>query len=255
MPENRIAALPAPEVAARVASGHAVILPLGSTETHGPALPMGDYVLAEAVACRIAVEAGDALVAPSLPFGGADFFRGVPGGAALFPATLAAVVTEVLEALREGGATRLLVLNGHGGNIGAIEAAQRRLRAAGMLVPAFHIWRNAAAWHAEDGGSAAALGHGGDPVASVALHLFPGLCVPSRLGPGAAPGAAFGLPATGFGTVRAGGAEFALPLEIGEIAPGGVQAADARGASAELGARLVARMARAGAAMLEAMRE
>ena len=48
--EHRIAALAAPEVAHRLAAGHAVILPMGSTETHGPALPMGDFLLAEAIA-------------------------------------------------------------------------------------------------------------------------------------------------------------------------------------------------------------
>ena len=46
----KLAELPAPEVARRIAAGHAVLMPMGSTETHGPALPMGDYLLAEAIA-------------------------------------------------------------------------------------------------------------------------------------------------------------------------------------------------------------
>jgi hypothetical protein len=90
---------------------------------------MGDHLLAEAIALRIAARAGDALVAPALPFGGADFFRGVPGGVALSTPTLTALVTEMLLALHEGGATRLLIVNGHGGNIPAIEDAQRQLQA------------------------------------------------------------------------------------------------------------------------------
>ena len=95
----RIAELTAPEVARSFAAGHAVLLPMGSTETHGPGLPMGDYLLAEAIALRIAQAAGDALVAPSLAFGGVDFFRGVAGGVALSTATLTALVTEILAAL------------------------------------------------------------------------------------------------------------------------------------------------------------
>ena len=51
---HRLAELPAPEVATRLAAGAAAILPLGSLETHGPALPMGDYLFAEAIGERIA---------------------------------------------------------------------------------------------------------------------------------------------------------------------------------------------------------
>lgn len=251
----RIAELPAPEVARRIAAGHAVLLPMGSTETHGPALPMGDYLLAEAIALRIAQAAGDALVAPPLPFGGVDFFRGVPGGVALSTATLTALITEILLALHAGGATRSLIINGHGGNIPAIEDAQRALRRdQGRVIPVLHLWKSAAPWQAELGGSPAALGHGGDPVASVALHLRPDLCTPEDFAPRAAPPPFLGLPVSGFGTIRAGDVDFGVPIELPEIAPGGVQAADPSGAHAELGARIVARHVAAGAAMLAAMR-
>jgi len=250
----RIAELPAPEVAARLAADHAVLLPLGSLETHGPALPMGDYLLAEAIALRIANAHGRALVAPPIPFGGADFFHGVPGGVALSTATLTALLREVLEALAEGGATRLLIVNGHGGNILAVEEAQRGLRATrGLVAPVLHLWKNAGGWQQALGGEPSALGHGGDPVASVALHLRPELCAPERLAPRAAQPPFLGLPVTGFGTLAAGGAEFGVPLHLDEIAPGGTQAADPRGASAAHGARLVERLVAAGAAMLTAM--
>jgi creatinine amidohydrolase len=256
MAETRIAALAAPEVARRLAAGAAILLPLGSTETHGPALPMGDHLLAEAIAQRIADRAGDALVAPPIPFGGADFFRGVPGGVALSTPTLTALLAETLLALHEGGAQRLLLVNGHGGNIPAIEDAQRHLHAArGVVAPVLHLWRNAGAWHGELGGAPEALGHGGDPVASVAMHLFPALCDAAKLAPPAAPrGTVHGLPVSGFGTLRLGKAEFGVPLHIDDIAPGGVQAADPRSASAAHGARIVERLAEAGAAMLAQMR-
>ena len=71
---HRIASLAAPEVASRLAAGAVALLPMGSLETHGPALPMGDYLLAEDIAERIAaaawVQGADALVAPAIPFGG-----------------------------------------------------------------------------------------------------------------------------------------------------------------------------------------
>lgn len=253
---RKIAELTAPDVAERLAEGHAVLLPMGSTETHGPGLPMGDYMLAEAIALRIADMAGDALVAPPLPFGGVDFFRGVPGGVALSTPTLTALVTEILTALHQGGATRILIVNGHGGNIPAIEDAQRAVRQAhGVVIPVLHLWKTSGPWQAELGGNPLALGHGGDPVASVALHLRPDLCAPARLAPRAAPAPFLGLPVSGFGTIRAQGVDFGVPIELPEIAPGGVQAADPSWARAELGARIVARFVEAAATLLVAMKE
>ena len=228
---------------------------MGSTETHGPGMPMGDYLFAEAIALRIAEAAGDALVAPPLPFGGVDFFRGVPGGVALSTATLTALVTEILVALNEGGATRILIINGHGGNIPSIEDAQRALRRShGAIIPVQHLWKSAAPWQLELGGSAAALGHGGDPVASVGLHLRPELCSTANFAPRVAQKPFLGLPVSGFGTIRAEGVDFGVPIELPEIAPGGVQAADPSGANAELGARIVARHVAAGVAILVAMK-
>lgn len=259
MTSHRIAGARAPEVAARLAAGAAVLLPMGSTETHGPALPMGDYLIAETIAERIAIAASaagdDALVAPPIPYGGEDFFAGVPGGISLTNDVLQAIVTQMAEAFLRNGSRRILVVNGHGGSIGAIEAAARALRTKqGVIIPTLHLWKIAGPWQAVLGGDPAALGHGGDPVASVALHLFPDLCRPEAAHPRAPAAPFLGLPVTGFGTVACGGADFAVPIEVAEIADGGVQAADPRGANAAHGARITQRLVDAGAAMLAAMR-
>jgi creatinine amidohydrolase len=251
----RLAQLKAPEAAERIAEGAAVILPMGSLETHGPGLPMGDYLLAEAIALRIAAADGAALVAPPIPFGGADFFRGLPGGIALSSATFTALVFDVLNCLVEGGARRVLIVNGHGGNIASIEDAQRELRlASGVLAPVQHLGKNAGAWQAALGGDPRALGHGGDPIASVALHLFPELCDAARFTARGPIAPVLGLPVSGFGTLRAGSAEIGVPIELDEVAPGGVAAEDPRGASATHGAKIVARLVEAGVAVLKGMR-
>jgi len=250
----RIAEATAPDVAARLAQGTPVLLPMGSLETHGPALPMGDYLLAAAIAERIA-EASGALVLPAIPFGGEDFFSGIPGAVALPGPVLQALVEACAEALLRHGTRRILIVNGHGGSIPAIEAAQRALRQRhGVLVPALHVWRAAAALHAALGGDHAALGHGADPVFSVALYLRPELCRPERVASPAQPPPCLGLPVTGFGEVSLGGIGFAVPMEVEQAAPGGV-AGDASRASVALGEKLVARLVDAGAAMVAQLRE
>ena len=61
-----------------------ILIPLGSQEEQGPTAPMGDWMLAEALAATVAARA-DAIAAPTIPFGFGDYFRPVPGGVSSDP--------------------------------------------------------------------------------------------------------------------------------------------------------------------------
>lgn len=257
---NRIAALTAPEVADRLAAGAVAILPMGSLETHGPALPMGDYLVAEDLAARIAAAAraqgADALVAPAIPFGGEDFFAGVAGGITLSVRTLTAVIEETAEAFIRTGTRRIMIVNGHAGTIAPAEAAARAVRHRhGVVIPALHLWREAGRLHRELGGTAATAGHGGDPVASVTMYLRPDLCRPDLARERQETGPFLGTPPTGFGSVRLHGVDFAVPMWVEEVAPGGVAAPDPRGADATHGGAIAEWLIAAGAAMCAQLRD
>jgi creatinine amidohydrolase len=260
MSAHRIAELTAPEVASRLAAGAVAILPMGSLETHGPALPMGDYLVAEEIASRIAAAAllkgADALVAPAIPFGGEDFFAGVAGGITLTVATLTAVIEEMAEAFIKIGARRIMIVNGHAGTIAPADAAARSMRHRhGVIIPALHLWREAGKLHGELGGQPITFGHGGDPVASVTMALKPELCRPEAARPRDATGPYLGVPPTGFGAIRAHGVEFAVPMWVEEVAPGGVAAPDPRGANAAHGLRMVEQLVAAGASICAQLRD
>jgi len=260
MSAHRIAELTAPEVADRLEAGAVAILPMGSLETHGPALPMGDYLVAEEIAARIAEQAlalgADALVAPAIPFGGEDFFAGVAGGITLSVATLTAVITEAAEAFIRTGTRRLLIVNGHAGTIAPAEAAARAARHRhGVIIPALHLWREAGKLHAELDGAPETFGHGGDPVASVTMHLRPDLCRPDAARPRDGTGPFLGLPPTGFGAIRSHGVDFAVPMWVEEVAPGGVAAPDPRTANAYRGQAIADRLVAAGAAICLQLRD
>ena len=79
-----------------------ILLPMGSHEDQGPHAPMGDYLLAEKIAELAALQASKAgtrtLVAPVLPYGGADWFGPMIGGIAISQATLTAVIAEMVAA-------------------------------------------------------------------------------------------------------------------------------------------------------------
>lgn len=232
-----------------------ILLPMGSHEDQGPHAPMGDYLSAEAMAVRIAAAARKAgvetLVAPPLPFGGADYFGSMPGGIALGQETLRAVIRDMLACLLRHDLTRLIVMNGHGGNVQAVhDVTQEVFRARGVLIPSFYLWR--AGYAALPGilgaeGAKKAAGHGAEPLTSIAWHLFPDL-VRKDLVPGPQPvPEVMGLSVSGLGTVRFEDFDVQVPLEIAQSAPIGVSAGDPRLCSPETGARLVEHITGVGA--------
>lgn len=108
-----------------------VIFPVGSTEQHGPHLPLNvDTLCAETVAR--AVSARTAVpVLPALPFGCAlGHARFWPGTLSLSPQTLSLVVREVLEDAIAYGFTRILILSGHMMNQAPLRCALEELREA-----------------------------------------------------------------------------------------------------------------------------
>ena len=100
-----------------------MIVPIGSTEQHGPNGLIGtDAITAEAVAVRVGAEAG-VIVAPTISVGMAVHHMRVPGSMTLRPSTLLAVVRETVGSLAAHGFDRILFVNGHGGNVATVNAA------------------------------------------------------------------------------------------------------------------------------------
>lgn len=125
-----LAEMTAPEVADAVAAeATTVILPLGSTEQHGPHLPLAtDSIRAAALAAGLAAELQDILVAPTLPIGCSDEHTGFAGLLSLDHETLARVICDCGRRIAGWGVRRLILLSAHGGNGVALETARTRLR-------------------------------------------------------------------------------------------------------------------------------
>lgn len=105
------------------------ILPVGSTEQHGPHLPLNvDTVLAEEVALAVSANTG-VPVLPVLPYGCAlGHTRHWPGTISLSPGTLILVVREILEDIIAYGFTKLLILSGHVTNAAPLRCALEMIR-------------------------------------------------------------------------------------------------------------------------------
>lgn len=225
----------------RLADDPIILLPLGSQEEQGPMAPMGDWMLTEALAAQVA-ERADVIAAPTVPFGYADYFRPVPGGIALRPDTFRGVLTDTCENFLNHGIDRLVVFNGHSGNFPLIDQTIRKLKEdRGVLIPCINIWRllTPEMWdelHPDIG--IKAFGHGGDPLTSVYLHLFPDLVRHDLIEPGAEKGEMIGLPTSGLNAVRFRGVDVNLAVDITDRAANGIAGGDPTRSTAQIGERI-----------------
>lgn len=114
---------------ARDAEVDVVLLPVGSTEQHGPHSALGtDWYLAEAVAAHGENASDrDVLIAPTLPIGIAEEHRAFPGTLWVSPDTFRDTIYETVSSIAHHGWDRVVIVNGHGGNIDALAEVCARI--------------------------------------------------------------------------------------------------------------------------------
>jgi creatinine amidohydrolase len=119
-----------PEVGDITGSVDVVLLPVGSNEQHGPNLAVSMDIAASYEFCRRASELAypRLLVAPPVPWGVSFHHMNFPGTISLSTDTFIQVLVEVVDCLAAHGFERFLIVNGHGGNIPAMNVATVRIK-------------------------------------------------------------------------------------------------------------------------------
>ncbi|MFT8242957.1 creatininase family protein [Roseomonas sp. BN140053] len=160
----------------REAGFTAAIVPIGACESHGDHMPFGtDALTAHALALRVAERLDSTVVLPALPFGMSEHYRHQPMCVSLSADTQIRVLRDVLLSLQRWGIGRVLILNGHDGNIAPAELAAREVKVAHpamslavldwwTVVPKFLPPETFAVWNG--------WGHAGEVESSVGLALF-----------------------------------------------------------------------------------
>ncbi len=110
-----------------------ILVPIGSTEQHGPNGLIGtDALCAQCIAVGTA-EAIGCYVAPTISYGMSQHHLGFTGTATLRPSTLMLVVQDVVRSLHVHGFERFFFVNGHGGNVHTVNTAFDEIYAAASM--------------------------------------------------------------------------------------------------------------------------
>ena len=157
--------------AAALAAETILAVPVGSTEQHGPHLPIGtDTIVAVALAERLAAARPDVLAAPALPYGSAGEHAAFPGTLSIGAAALEMVIVELVRSA--DAFAGVVLVSGHGGNAEPLAGAVATLRAEG---------RRVVAWEPRIPGGDA---HAGRTETSLLLALAPGSVRVEKAEPG-----------------------------------------------------------------------
>jgi len=228
-----------------------ILIPMGSTEQHGPQCPVGDFRIAEALSKEIAERTGS-ISAPVLPYSEGASARNFPGAIPLQPETLYSVVWDVCQGFLRFGLDHLMLVCGDHGNVPIMERLlrdikdQKGIRVA--MVEQFR-WFTPALLEETYGRPDPPIAHGGDPITSINLHLFPEdvrldlVQEPERR-------SFQGLQPKSMSQVGFDEYSFYLPLDYDEISPAGVLG-DASIAARDVGERIWLRFIQIGVQIVE----
>ncbi len=151
-----------------VAPAPILLVPVGSTEQHGPHLPVAtDTIVAEELAGRAVHRTDGLMIGPTISVSASGEHQGFPGTLSIGTEVMAAVITELVRSAT--WAAGVVLVNGHGGNRDAVTRSVDTLTAERRPVLAWWpIWPQR-----RDGGPADL--HAGRIETSMMLAIDPGL--------------------------------------------------------------------------------
>ena len=155
------------------------LLVFGACENHGDHMPFGsDFIVPMELAKRVARKSQNVMVLPAIPYGVSLHHIDFQMTISLDPNTLIKVIEDVFTSLVKNGITRILVINGHDGNIPAVELSARTIkdRYPEVIIACLEAWWVLVGEITKDLFQVwNGLGHGGEAETSAMLAVRPDL--------------------------------------------------------------------------------
>jgi len=176
---NILSEMNAVKVASSVAPETVAVLIFGACENHGNHMPFGaDFIMPFELATRVARRYDNLIVCPPVPFGMSSHNKDFQMTLSLEPETMVKVIQDLLQSLINNNIKRVLIINGHDGNIAPIELASRTIKAenADVIISCLESWWTLVGqldnqlfevWNGS--------GHGGEAETSAMLAIRPDL--------------------------------------------------------------------------------
>lgn len=164
-----------PEVKEALKTVQLAIIPTGSCEQHGPNMTLETdaaicYALAERLTQRLHPRA---LLAPVAPWGISPHHMSFPGTISLRPATYEALLWDIVTSLKSHSIGHFLFVNGHGGNMDALNVISLKMRAELNIQVAVMFYLRLAADVVKAGAKSTLYGHACEVEVSVGQYLAP----------------------------------------------------------------------------------
>ena len=155
------------------------ILVLGACENHGDHMPFGsDFIFPTEIAKRVATKVSNVIVLPAIPYGVSLHHDRFQMTMSLNLETMVGIISDVLSSLDQNKIRRVLIINGHDGNIGPIEIAARIMKNKNpeMIIACMESWWVLVGQIRKDLFEVwSGLGHGGEAETSAVLAVRPDL--------------------------------------------------------------------------------
>ena len=177
--ERFIEEMNAVEVRKTVNEKTIAILVFGACENHGDHMPFGsDFIFPTEIAKRLANKVNNVIVLPAIPYGVSLHHDQFQMTMSINPETLVGIISDLLSSLFQNKIKRVLIINGHDGNIGPIEIAARSIKNKHpeMTIACLESWWILVGQLKKDLFEVwSGLGHGGEAETSAILAVRPDL--------------------------------------------------------------------------------
>jgi creatinine amidohydrolase len=214
----RLAKITWPQAEAYFRKSDMVLIAVGSIECHGRHLPLGtDTLIPDRLLELLEEKNKDILIAPTIPYGACDSLEPFPGTVNLGLDLLYQVLKRIIASLRQHGAHKFIILNGHGGNARTIERIGIELDKEGCLLALLNWWLNV--WEMDPAWKG---GHGGGEETAGIMGIDPSLVDMSEIDKDMVlKDVSPGLKATGFYTVEFQGVQVTIPRATTHVTDNG----------------------------------